>query len=381
MKKTLMCSIALTLLLFVSCKEAPTVQEVGTYDYLEITTADAEVVSRFSASIRGRQDINIMPQVSGTISEVMVTEGQRVEKGQTLFIIDQVPYEAALKTAEANVKAARASVATAKLTFDSKQELYAKSVISEYELRVAENQVLTAEATLAQAEAQFTNAKNSLGYTVVKSPANGVVGTIPHRVGALVGPSMAQPLTTVSDNTEMYVYFSMSEKQLLALTREHGSMEAALAAFPKPTLELTDGSTYEHEGYVESVSGVIDQTTGSISLRAVFPNPGELLHSGGSGNIVLNYKKPDCIIIPCIATYEIQNKTYVYQPVDGKASSKIISVEKYDGVNYIVTDGLAVGDIILTEGVAMLREGTPVLLREDDEQAAATIDQTDVIEE
>ena len=137
MKKTLLCSIALTLLLFVSCKEAPTVQEVGTYDYLEITTADAEVVSRFSASIRGRQDINIMPQVSGTISEVMVTEGQRVEKGQTLFIIDQVPYEAALKTAEANVKAARASVATAKLTFDSKKELYTKSVISEYELRSA----------------------------------------------------------------------------------------------------------------------------------------------------------------------------------------------------------------------------------------------------
>ena len=381
MKKTLLCSVALTLLLFVSCKETPTVQEVGTYDYLEITTADAEVVSRFSASIRGRQDINIMPQVSGTISEVMVTEGQKVEKGQTLFIIDQVPYEAALKTAEANVKAARASVATAKLTFDSKKELYAKSVISEYELRVAENQVLTAEATLAQAEAQFTNAKNSLGYTVVKSPANGVVGTIPHRVGALVGPSMPQPLTTVSDNTEMYVYFSMSEKQLLALTREHGSMDAALAAFPKPTLELTDGSTYEHEGYIESVSGVIDQTTGSISLRAVFPNPGALLHSGGSGNVVLNYKKHDCIIIPCIATYEIQNKTYVYQPVDGKATSKIISVEKYDGVNYIVTDGLAVGDIILTEGVAMLREGAPVLLREDNAEATTAIDQTDVIEE
>ena len=381
MKKTLLSSIVMALLLVVSCNEPPVVQEVATYEFIEVSTTNAEVTSRFSASIRGRQDIAIMPQVSGTISQVKVTEGESVTKGQTLFIIDQVPYQAAVKTAEANVKAAEAGVATAKLTLDSKKELYAKSVISEYELRLAENQLLTAEASLAQANAQCVNAKNSLSYTVVKAPANGVIGTIPFRVGALVSPSMPQPLTTVSDNSEMYVYFSMNETQLLTLTRQHGSMDLAIEAFPKLSLELIDGTTYEHDGRVESVSGVIDQNTGSITLRAVFPNPGRLLHSGGSGNVVIRHQRKDCIIIPCIATYEIQDKTYVYQPVDGKATSKIISVEKYDGVNYIVKDGLTAGDLIITEGVAMLREGAPVQLRDHTETATVVNEQTDVIEE
>lgn len=375
MSKTYFSCLALLLLMMFSCKEQQQEQQVAAYDYMEVSTADTEVVSRFSASIRGRQDIDIMPQVSGTISEVCVTEGEKVSKGETLFIIDQVPYKAAVKTAEANVKAAEASVATAKLTLDSKRELYAKSVISEYELRLAENHLLTTEASLAQAEAQYINAANSLSYTVVKAPANGIVGTIPFRVGALVGPSMPQPLTTVSDNSEMYVYFSMSETQLLTLTRQHGSMDAALKAFPRPELELNDGSMYSELGEIESISGVIDQNTGSLSLRAVFPNPGRLLLSGGSGNILLRYYKKDCVVIPCVATYEVQNKTYVYQPVDGKAVSKIIEVQKYDGINYIVTSGLNPGDIIITEGVAMLREGTPIKLKGAESTASAdTID-------
>lgn len=372
MKKSVLGGVILTLMLgMVACNEAPKVEAVATYDSMKVTITDAVITSKFSASIRGRQDINIMPQVSGTISKVCVTEGEIVKNGQTLFVIDQVPYKAALTTAEANVKAAEASVATAELTLESKRELFARNVISQYDLSMAENQLLSAEAALAQAEAQRINAANSLSYTVVKAPANGIVGTIPFRVGALVGPTMPQPLTTVSDNSEMYVYFSMNETLLLSLTRQYGSIDKALEALPKPELMLSDGSIYEHIGSIESISGVIDQTTGSISLRAVFPNPGRLLHSGSTGNVVLRYQQKDCIIIPCIATYEVQDKTFVYKPIDGKAVSQMVDVVNYDGVNYIVKGGLEAGDVIITEGVAMLREGAPVELKEEGSMTTA----------
>lgn len=367
-KQTIKVSLFALCLSTMACSQAPTTQTVAEYKGLTVTTTDVDVESLYSASIRGRQDIQIMPQVGGTISQLCVKEGEQVRKGETLFIIDQVPYKAALTTAEANVKAAEAGVATAQLTFDSKQELYAREVISEYDLRLAENQLLTAKAALAQAEAQEINARNSLGYTVVKAPANGVVGTIPYRVGALVGPSMPQPLTTVSDNSEMYVYFSMNENRLLKLTRRFGSMEATLKALPKLRLQLSDGSLYEEEGYVESISGVIDSKTGAISLRAVFPNPNRLLHSGGSGNIVLTQQEKGALIIPCVATFEVQDKTFVYVAEEGVAKAKMVEVMKYDGLSYIVKSGLEAGDVIVAEGVGMLREGTPISIRTEAEE-------------
>ena len=198
----------------VSCGQAPTAMGPAEYAVMTIATTDREIPINYSATIRGRQDIAIYPQVSGTIFELCVNEGQTVSKGQPLFIIDQVPYKAALQTAEANVAAAKAGVATAQLTYDSKKELYAKNVVSQYDLLTAENTLLTAKAQLAQAEAQRVNAANNLSYTVVKAPANGVVGTLPYRVGALVSASIPQPLTTVSDNSDVYVYFSMTENQL-----------------------------------------------------------------------------------------------------------------------------------------------------------------------
>ena len=199
----------------VSCGQAPTEQGPAQYGVMTIATTNREIPTNKSATIRGRQDIQIYPQVSGTISELRVAEGESVSKGQTLFIIDQVPYKAALQTAEANVAAAKASVATAQLTYDSKKELFAKNVVSQYDLSTAENTLLTAKAQLAQAEAQRVNAANNLSYTVVKAPSNGTVGQLPYRVGSLVSASIPQPLTTVSDNSEMYVYFSMSGNELL----------------------------------------------------------------------------------------------------------------------------------------------------------------------
>ena len=348
----------------VSCGQAPTAMGPAEYAVMTIATTDREIPITYSATIRGRQDIAIYPQVSGTIFELCVNEGQTVSKGQPLFIIDQVPYKAALQTAEANVAAAKAGVATAQLTYDSKKELYAKNVVSQYDLLTAENTLLTAKAQLAQAEAQRVNAANNLSYTVVKAPANGVVGTLPYRVGALVSASISKPLTTVSDNSDVYVYFSMTENQLLNLTRQYGSIANTLKNMPDVRLVLNDGSVYDRTGRIESISGVIDTSTGSVQLRAVFPNADGLLHSGGAGSVIVPNIHKDCVVVPQVATFELQNKVYVYKVEDGKATSSMIDVEKINnGREYIVKSGLTPGDVIVAEGVGLLREGTPIVVK------------------
>ena len=356
---TFICSATLA-----ACGNAPAVQTRSEYQVMDITTSDKELQTTYSAAIRGRQDIDIYPQVSGTLTRLCVEEGQAVRKGQILFIIDQVPYIAALRTAEANVEAAKAGVATSQLTYDSKRELYAQKVVSEFDLKTSHNSLLSAKAQLAQAEAQRINAANNLSYTEVKSPADGVVGTLPYRVGTLVSSGMPKPLTTVSDNSDMYVYFSMTENQMLELTRRYGSKDRALAEMPAVSLQLNDRSTYPQEGKIETISGVIDTSTGTVSLRAVFPNKDGLLTSGGSGNVIVPLKKEDCIVIPQAATYELQDKVFVYKVVDGKAQSAPVQVTRVNGgQEYIVENGLQVGDVIVVEGVGLLREGTPVVAK------------------
>ena len=348
------------------CKEAQTEQAVAEYAMLTVTAADKVLNTPYSATIRGRQDIAIYPQVAGYLTKLCVTEGQRVKAGQLLFVIDQVPYRAALEQAVANVAAAEASLATAKLTYESKQALFEKKVVSDFDLRTAENAYLSAKAGLAQAKALELNARNNYSYTEVKSPANGVVGTLPYRVGALVSPSgMPQPLTTVSDNSDMYVYFSLTENQLLGLMRQYGSKEEVLSQMPEVSLLLNDGSAYAHKGRVESISGVVDRWTGTASLRAVFPNPEGLLLSGTSGNVVLTSALKDCLVIPQAAAFEVQDQAYVYKVVDGKASASPVKVTRVDGgQEYIVEQGLQSGDRIVAEGVGLLREGMPIKAKE-----------------
>lgn len=343
------------------CKQAPVAQVNSEYEVMKIATVDKELQTSYSASIRGRQDIDIYPQVSGFLVKLCVKEGQAVHKGQLLFIIDQVAYRAALQTAKANVDASRAALATAQLTYDSKKELFAQKVISEFDLKTSYNSLLTAKAQLAQAKAQEVTAANNLSYTEVKSPADGVVGTLPYRVGTLVSASLPSPLTTVSDNSTVYVYFSLTENQLLDLTRQYGSKEKALAGMPSVSLQLNDNSVYPVQGKIETISGVIDTSTGSVSLRAAFPNKGELLQSGASGNVIIPVRKQHCIAIPQAATYEVQDKVFAFKVVDGKAQSAPIEVTRVNGGReYIVNSGLRVGDIIVAEGVGLLREGTPI---------------------
>lgn len=347
---------------FTSCgQKQQEMAPVGGYETMNVAVADKTVETEYSATIRGRQDINIMPQVSGTIQNLCVTEGEKVKKGQVLFIIDQVPYKAALNTAVANVKSAEAALATSELTYNSNKELYANKVVSEFTLRTSENQYLTAKAQLAQAEAQEVNARNNLSYTEVKSPSNGVVGMLPYRVGTLVGPTMTQPLTTVSDNSEMYVYFSMTENQVLDMVRDYGSMDEAIAKMPEISLELNDGTAYAEKGKIESISGVIDTQTGTVGVRAVFPNDKGLLLSGSSGKVLISSTYSDYIVIPQEATVKQQDKISVFKVVDGKAVTTLIKIAAYnDGREYIVLEGLNPGDEIVAKGAGLLREGTQV---------------------
>ncbi len=343
------------------CGNSSQTQTGSQYATMTIATQDKSLESSYSASIQGRQDIEIYPQVSGTITRLCVAEGDIVKKGQVMFIIDQVPYQAALNTALANVEAARAALNTADLTYKSKQELYAKNVVSSFDLQTAENSYLSAKAQLAQMKAQEVSARNNLSYTEVKSPSDGVVGALPYRVGALVSSASAQPLTTVSDNSQMYVYFSMTENQLLSLIRQYGSMDEALKNMPEVELELNDGSKYDKKGKIESISGVIDRQTGTVVVRAVFPNESRLLHSGASGSVIIPSIYKDCIVIPQAATVSMQDKIMVYKVVDGKAASALITVSSVsDGQEYVVLSGLEPGEEIVSQGAGLLREGTQI---------------------
>ena len=302
-----------------------------------------------------------MPQVSGFITRLCVTEGQHVKKGQELFVIDPVNFQAALRIARANEEAAQALVATNQLTFDSKQKLYDEQVISAYDLQVAKNALLTAKAQLAQAQAGVINAQQNLSYTSVKAPCDGVVGRLPHRVGTLVSPQMPTPLTTVSDNSEMYVYFSMTEQQMLDMPVRYGSVEKAFKQMTEVGLRISNGTAYNAMGRIESISGIIDKSTGAVSVRAVFPNPDRILLSGGSCSVIITQEYADAIVIPQAATYEIQDKTYAFCVVDGRAKSTLIDVTPTsDGRSYIVNSGLEAGQRIIAEGAGLVRDGEQI---------------------
>ena len=325
------------------------------YPVLSISTTDKVLNTSYSAIVRGRQDINIYAQVSGKITQVNVKEGEAVKKGQVLFVIDQVPYIAALRAAEANLESAKVGVESAQLDYDNTKALFEHQVVSEYELKSALNALHSAKATLAQMEALEIDARNNLSYTEVSSPADGVVGTLPLREGSLVSANSTEPLTTVSDNTSMYVYFSFNENKILELGRQYGNLSNAIANMPDIQLQLSDGSLYDHSGRVESISGLINENTGTVSVRAVFPNPDRLLLSGANGSV----------LIPQEATYELQDKIFVYKVDDGRTRNTQIKVsDMSDGKEYIVTEGLKAGDVIVASGAGLLRDGMEIRIAE-----------------
>lgn len=329
---------------------------------VEPTTTSFE--TSFPATLKGKTDIDIRPQVTGFITKVHVDEGQHVRKGQPLFTIDQVQFQAAVDQAEANLNSAKSAVSTAEITEQNKRMLLGKNIISETEWQMAANQLAQAKAARAQAEAALTNARKNLSYTTVVAPSDGVVGTIPNREGSLASPSSAQPLTTLSDNSDVYAYFSFNENDLLDFTNgEAGSVEAALKAFPEVELMLANGTRYPIKGRVATVSGVIDNNTGAASARALFDNPQGVLRSGNTGKVIFPRSSDNAIVIPQRATYELQDLRYVYTLNDSNITVPTqITVEPYsDGKVFVVSSGLKPGDRVVVEGVGtQVRQGMKI---------------------
>ena len=343
--------------LLMACQNSGQQKQASYYNTLVTDTASCVLYSNYTATISGKQYVDIKPQVSGVITDICINEGAHVKKGQLLFVIDQVPYKAALETAEANVKTARAKLETVKLTAESKQALYDRQVVSLFDLQTARNSLAEAEAELAQAKAQEINARNDLSYTKIRSPVDGVASMIPYRVGALVSSTITEPLVSVADDSEIYAYFSLTETQILDLMQLYGSLEQALRNMPSVGFKLSNGKMYPHEGRIDAISGTVDASTGAVVLRAVFPNPEGWLRNGGNGTVILPTSRQGVIIIPQAATYEIQNKTFVYKVVGGYTQSTEIDVFKLnDGQNYIVESGLEVGDTLIAEGAGLLRD-------------------------
>jgi membrane fusion protein (multidrug efflux system) len=329
---------------------------------VSVGASDASLQTTYPATIKGIQDVEVRPKVSGFITNVYVHEGQTVSAGQVLFTIDSETYRASVRQAQAGVNTARAQLNTARLTYENNKKLFAKNVIGQYELSTAQNSYATAKASLAQALASLASARETLSWCQVKSPSNGVVGSLPFKVGALVSSSNAQPLTTVSNISTMEVFFSMSESDILNITKTAGSVSAAISSMPIVKLQLADGTTYNHPGKVVKMSGVIDATTGSISLIAHFANPEKLLKSGGAGQIVIPTNDNHAIKVAQEACSEVQDKIFVYKlGTDNKVKYTEITVNpQNDGKTYIVTSGLSVGDRIVTKGIAKLSDGMKI---------------------
>ncbi len=332
------------------------------YAVRTVEAQGTELQTTYPATIKGIQDVQIRPKVSGFITKVCVHEGQTVGVGQLLFVIDNETYQAQVRQAKAAVNTAKAQLATSKLTYENSKQLYNNKVIGQFELSTSQNNYSTAKASLAQAQAALASAEEALSFCYVKSPAAGVIGSLPYKVGALVSASSQEPLTTVSDISTMEVYFSLTEKDMISLTKNAGGMKGALSAFPEIKLLLADGTIYNHPGKVVKASGVIDAATGSVSLIAHFANPEHTLRSGGSGQIVIPTLASNSIIIPQEATSEVQNKKFVYVVgKDNKVKYTEIQVNPQDdGKTDIVTAGLKVGDRYVSKGITSLTDGKEI---------------------
>ncbi len=325
----------------------------------------SDVESGYPATLKGKTDIDIRPQVTGFITKVCVDEGQQVHKGQVLFQLDPVQSKAAVESAEAQVRLAETALATAQLTADNKRKLFDKNIISEYEWQLAANSLAQAKSQLSAAKAQLVSAKKNLAYTVVTAPSNGVIGSIPNREGSLASPSSAQPLTTVSDNSQIYAYFSLNEKDILKLTQNGAkSLNSSVSQMPEVSLRLANGEIYPEKGKVATVSGVIDNTTGAATVRALFENKSGMLRSGSTGMVLIPQSTDSVLLIPQKATFEMQDRKFVYVVNDSNVvSTQPITVSPVtDGKNFVVLSGLQPGQRIAVEGIGTkVRDGITIV--------------------
>ena len=344
-------------------------KEVQTsYETMTVEKTDIEVPLKFSAKLKGQSDVTITPQVSGQLMKICVTEGEQVKKGQTLFIIDSRNASLELEAAEANLQAALAQENSAKLEYESNKNLFEKKIVSQYMLDNSQNSYKQAQASVAQARASVNRAKVNLGFCTITAPVAGVIGSIDVRGGDQVGPSTK--LTVLSGNTTMDAEFSVTESIVEAQIQEGFTLkdkEKHLSQMPDVTFVMKNGTEYPHKGRITSLTGVVDAATGSLGVKASFPNPDGHLFSGVQGTVVLPYKQEGVIVIPQNALIHIQNQSVVYkvQPDSTAIAFSVDVVPTGDGKNVIVTKGLTVGEKIVTEGANNVKEGQKVLFPEE----------------
>lgn len=336
--------------------------EARPFKIIQLNERDIVFQNLYPATIEGVENVEIRPKVDGFIAKIYVDEGAFVKKGQLLFKIDAPQYEQAVRAARANIQVAQADVNTAEMELNKIRPLVDRNIISSFELENAELNLASKQAILAQVRTQLETAETNFSYTKITSPVNGVLGTIPYKIGSLVNSSTPMPLTTVSNISKIYAYFALNEKQILDLGVHQGQLAQLLQKQKGVQLQLANGTIYAEEGKIESVSGLINSSTGSVNARATFPNQDLSIRSGSSGSIIIPQFIENSVVIPQKATFEIQGQKFVYLVQDDQTvHAQAISVlSNNDGQHFVVESGLKVGDKIVLEGVHTLRNGEKI---------------------
>ena len=339
----------------------------SSFETMTVKKSDIELPYKFSARMKGQNDVTVTPQVSGQLMKICVTEGQQVKKGQTLFIIDSRNAQLELEAAQANLQAALAAESSAKLEYESNKNLFDKKIVSRYMLDNSENSYKQAQASVVQARASVNRAKVNLGFCTITASVPGVIGEIPVRIGDQVSP-MTQ-LTLLSGNTTMYAEISITEAAIENMVKEGvkaSDIEKHIAQLPPATFIMKNGTEYPHKGRFASLTGVVNTSTGSMTAKLSFPNPDGLLYSGIQGTIVMNFGEKGVMVIPQYAVVRLQDKSQVYKvKADSTATAVEVTTEDTgNGKDFIVTSGLNEGDVIVATGANNVTEGMKVLFPE-----------------
>ena len=352
----------------VSCGVDMPKETQSSFETMTVKKSDIELPYKFSARMKGQNDVTVTPQVSGQLMKICVAEGQQVKKGQTLFVIDSRNAQLELEAAQANLQAALAQENSAKLEYESNKNLFEKKIVSSYLLSNSENSYKQAQAAVAQAKAAVNRAKVNLGFCTITASVSGAIGEIPVRTGDQVSP-MTQ-LTMLSGNTTMYAEFSVTEALVESMVKEGvkaTDLEKLLANLPPATFVMKSGTEYPHQGRVVSLTGVVNSATGSLTAKVSFPNPDGHLYSGIQGTVVMNFAEKDVMIVPQNAVVRLQDKSQVYKvQADSTATAVEVTTEDTgNGKDFIITSGLNVGDKIVTTGANNVTEGQKVLFPEE----------------
>ena len=324
-------------------------------DFITLNSGDAPVKSSYPGAIEGSVNVDVKAQVSGYLEKIYVKEGDYVQKGQSLFKIKSEVFNEQVNNSDAGLKSALAAEVNANLEVEKIRPLVEGKVVADIQLKAALANLEAAKAQVAQAKAGLGSSQINAGFALIKAPVSGYIGRIPNRVGNLVSAVDAMPLTTLSDINTVFVYFSMSEADFIAYNK------AGIGKGETVELITADGQTYKHKGKLESASGNIDRATGSMSMKAVFPNPDKLLRSGGSGKVVIHRQLDSVLTLPMAGVKDIQDKFFVFVLADSnKVAMSPIEIAGRSGSNYLVKSGVKTGDKVAVNRIDVLNEGMVV---------------------